>query len=32
MNKSEFIFPAVMILFILGIPIGIVLWANHAFL
>ena len=32
MKKSEFIFPAVMVLFILGVPIGIVLWANNALL
>jgi len=30
MNWREFIFPACMIVMIMGIPIGIVLWVNYA--
>jgi len=30
MSWKEFIFPACMIVLIMGIPIGIVLWVNHA--
>ena len=30
MSWREFIFPACMIVLIMGIPIGIVLWFNHA--
>jgi len=30
MNWKEFIFPACMIVLIMGIPIVIVLWVNHA--
>ena len=29
MNWKEFIFPACMIIMIMGIPIGIVLWINY---
>jgi|19_taG_2_1085344.scaffolds.fasta_scaffold00646_8 ABC-type proline/glycine betaine transport system permease subunit len=32
MKKREFLFPAVMIALIIGIPIGIVLWVNFTFL
>ena len=30
MGWKEFIFPACMIVMIMGIPIGIVLWVNYA--
>jgi hypothetical protein len=30
MNWREFIFPACMMVLIMGIPIGIVLWVNYA--
>jgi len=30
MNWKEFIFPACMIVLIMGIPIAIVLWVNYA--
>jgi len=32
MKKGEIIFALLMILFIIGIPLGIVLWVNHAML
>jgi hypothetical protein len=30
MNWREFIFPACMMVLIMGIPIGVVLWVNYA--
>ena len=32
MKKGELIFALLMILFIIGIPLMLVLWANHVFL